>query len=245
MALPSYQIELIENEYIADNVRKLIFKLVEPATIRYRPGQFVSLMFEIEGKIPFKRSYSLANLESPNEDGLAESDRIEIVVSYVDNGRATNILFNAKTGDTFTANGPVGMLVLGANLPKRIFLVGTGTGMAPYHGMLPQIEKMPNHEFVILFGAQKYSDSFYLEDFQKAAQANNIDFHLCLSREEHSEHHSGYVQTKLQDFGLNPETDKVYLCGNPNMVDDISATLLEQGFGVKQVQKEKYIFSRT
>lgn len=244
MALPSYQVELIENEFVADNVRKLIFKLVEPSTIQYRPGQFVSFMFNIEGELPFKRSYSMANLEAPNEDGLVISDRIEIVISYVENGRATNILFNAQAGDQFTVNGPVGMLVLGANLPKRIFLVGTGTGMAPYHSMLPQIEQMVEHEFVILFGAQKHSDSFYIEDFEETAKLSHINFHLCLSREPFENHHHGYVQTKLLTYKPNPETDKVYLCGNPNMVDEISGMLLEQEFGVKQIQKEKYIFSR-
>ncbi|NVJ68352.1 MAG: oxidoreductase [Gammaproteobacteria bacterium] len=243
MPLPSYQLELLNNEEICPNVRKLKFKFIEPATFSYRPGQFVSFVLEHEEK-PLKRSYSIANLEQPDEDGMVTTDYLEIVISYVDGGRATKIFFAAQAGDKFEISGPVGLLVLGSELPQRVFLIGTGTGMAPYRSMLNQLPQLKQHEFHILFGAQKAQDLFYQDDFQQAKQHDNIQYHACLSREQLDECHHGYVQSKLEQLAPNPETDLVYLCGNPNMVDDVFSMLKELEFGVKQVKREKYVFSK-
>lgn len=243
MPLPSYQVKLESTEFIAPDVKKLVFKFIQPASFSYRPGQFVSFLLEHEGKL-LKRSYSIANLESPSENGMVTTDYLEIVISHVENGRATKIFFEAKVNETFEISGPVGMLILGSELAERIFLIGTGTGMAPYRSMLQQLPKMEDHEFHILFGAQKEAGLFYTQDFKDAGSKKNIDFYPCLSRENKEHFFSGYVQAKLQELKPNPETDLVYLCGNPNMVDDTFAMLKELDFGVKQVKREKYIFSK-
>ncbi len=242
MPLPSYQIQLVSNEQICPNTRKFRFSFVEPAEFTYRPGQFVSFLLPYDEK-PLKRSYSIANLETPNDDGLVTTNYLEIVISYVENGRATKIFFDAKEGQKFEISGPVGMLILGSEMPERVFLIGTGTGMAPYRSMLNQLPSLP-HKFHILFGAQKDSDLFYQDDFQGANTANNIEYHACLSREVKDDCHHGYVQSKLESLEPNPETDLVYLCGNPNMVDDVFAMLKELDFAVKQVKREKYVFSK-
>lgn len=243
MPLPSYQVTLESNEQICPNVRRLRFVFAQPSEFTYRPGQFVSFALTHEDK-PIKRSYSIANLETPNTDGLVTTDKLEIVISYVENGRATNIFFNAQAGDTFEISGPVGLLVLGAELPERIFLIGTGTGISPYRSMLNQLASLQQHQFHILFGTQKESDLFYVEDFQNSQQADNISFYPCLSREEKDGMHKGYVQSKLEQLNPDPAKDMVYLCGNPDMVDDVFSMLKELGFGVKQVKREKYVFSK-
>ncbi|WP_251359741.1 FAD-binding oxidoreductase [Kangiella sp. TOML190] len=246
MPLPSYQIVLASNELISPNVRKLTFEFSKPQSFSYRPGQFVSFSLPY-GEKPLKRSYSIANLETPDEQGLVTTDYLEIVISHVANGRATKIFFEAKAGDSFEISGPVGLLVLGAELPKRIFLIGTGTGMAPYRAMLNQLPKLTEQQFHILFGAQKQQDMFYLDDFWQAHQAKNIQFHPCLSRQIDNfsfDCYQGYVQQQLVELKPDPETDLVYLCGNPNMVDEVFAMLKDKGFGVKQVKREKYVFSK-
>ncbi len=244
MPLPSYQIVLSSNEQISPNVRKLRFEFSEPQSFSYRPGQFVSFVLPYGDK-PLKRSYSIANLEVPDEDGLVSTNYLEIVISYVENGRATKIFFEAQAGDKFEITGPVGLLVLGAELPERVFLIGTGTGMAPYRSMLNQLPKLNEQQFHILFGAQKQQDMFYLDDFWQAHQESNIQFYPCLSRQQDNFSfacYQGYVQHQLAALNPNPETDLVYLCGNPNMVDEVFAMLKEEGFGVKQVKREKYVF---
>ena len=52
---------------------------------------------------------------------------------------------------------------------------------------------------------------------------------------------TGYVQQTLEGLRLNPESDVVYLCGNPNMIDEVFTKLKELEFETKQVRREKYI----
>ena len=240
MSLPSFKVHLESNEPITATTRKLVFKLDEPKTITYKPGQFVSFLLGTEDGRPIKRSYSIANLEQNNES----TDHIEFVISYVEGGKASELFFNAEPGMEMEMTGPFGLLYLIEELPKRVFLVGTGTGVAPYRSMLKQIRSLPDTEFHILFGAQYLKDMFYLDDFKEAASLDHVHFHPCLSREEQEGCISGYVQTKLAELEPSPETDMAYLCGNPNMVDEVFDMLKEKGFGVKQVKREKYIFSR-
>lgn len=240
MPLPSFQVRLESNEKITPNVRKLVFKLEDPKTISYKPGQFVSFMLGTEDDRPIKRSYSIANLEkSPDE-----TTYIEFVISHVKGGKATELFFNAEPGLEMEMTGPFGLLCLMDELPKRVFLVGTGTGVAPYRCMIEQIKTRPETEFHILFGAQYLEDMFYLDDFKDVAELDHVFFHPCLSREDKDGCVSGYVQSKLEQLNPNPDTDMAYVCGNPNMVDDVFELLKEREFGVKQVKREKYVFSR-
>ncbi|AOE49628.1 FAD-binding oxidoreductase [Kangiella sediminilitoris] len=240
MPLPSFQVSLESNEIITPKVRKLVFKLDDPKTISYKPGQFVSFMLPSDDDRPIKRSYSISNMEK-NTDGVTH---IEFVIAYVDGGKASELFFNAEPGMTMEMTGPFGLLCLLEELPQRVFLVGTGTGVAPYRCMIEQIKARPDTEFHILFGAQYYEDMFYLDDFNEVAKLDHVHFHPCLSREDKEGCVSGYVQTKLAELNPNPETDMAYLCGNPNMVDEVFNMLQEKNFGVKQVKREKYVFSR-
>lgn len=240
MAIPSFQVELISNESVASNTRKLVFALKNPANISYKPGQFVSFIMPTDDERPIKRSYSIANLETSPES----TSYIEFVISHVEGGRASELFFNAEPGFEIEMNGPFGLLCLADELPQRVFLVGTGTGVAPYRSMIEQFKAYPETEFHILFGAQRLENMFYLDDFKAASLLENVHFHPCLSREGKNDCYPGYVQHKLKELEPNAETDMAYLCGNPNMVDDVFEFLKEKEFGVKQVKREKYVFSR-
>ena len=244
MPIAKFEIELVSAHMIAPNVKHLILKKADNSEFNFIPGQFVTFLFDhADGKLR-RRSYSVATIPG-------QTSHIEIAISYVDGGIATERLFNMKPGDKFNAMGPAGRLILKEDeAVRRLVLVGTGTGIAPYRAMLPQLKRLlatKINEVHILLGVQYQEDAIYAEDFrQSVSRIENIHFTSCLSREKSSllnDETNGYVQHQFEQLDLNPETDVVYLCGNPNMINDAFALLTEQGFDPKRVRREKYISS--
>ncbi|MCL6269103.1 FAD-binding oxidoreductase [Sansalvadorimonas sp. 2012CJ34-2] len=244
MPRPAFPIELVSNQKLAPRTIELTFRVDAP--FAFEAGQFVSLLFEHKGE-QFKRSYSLAS--SP--ELLAGENLFKVAIGLIPGGAASECFANAKPGDQFSMIGPFGLLTLPKELPERLVLVGTGTGMAPYRSMLPQLEKLISQgvKVHILMGTRLRSDVFYHQDFKALTDSStDVQFEACLSKEEDIQPEngetSGRVQNRFPELHLNPEKDLVYLCGNPAMINDSVTILTEQGFGVRQVKREKYTFSR-
>ncbi|ODN42639.1 FAD-binding oxidoreductase [Piscirickettsia litoralis] len=243
MAVQKFKLELKSAKMVTPSIRHMAFTRTDGQPLDYKPGQFISFLFDVDGKVK-RRSFSVATIPG-------QTDEIEIAISYVKGGLASEALFNLESGQTLDAMGPAGRLVLQDDPAERILLTGTGTGIAPYRCMLPQIaEKLaanPKLEFKIILGVQYRKDALYAEDFRSfAAQHERLEFRVCYSREDLSQdkandEYSGYVQDQFDNLAMNPDNDIVYLCGNPNMIDDSFTKLTDIGFAMKQVRREKYI----
>jgi ferredoxin-NADP reductase len=241
MALEKFELELISFKDITDNVRHFVFKRTDGKPLNFVAGQFITFLLTDEDDKLKRRSYSLGSL--PTDNML-----LEIAITYVKGGIASETFFNMKVGDTASAMGPAGRLILKDEQVRKLILVGTGTGIVPYRAMFPELlEKADNIEIHILLGVQYRKDALYQDDFiEFAKKHDNINFKLCLSRETQNlkEYEiSGYVQHQFESLYLNPEEDIVYICGNPNMIDQSYEMLTKTGFGPKSVRREKYISS--
>jgi len=229
---------------VAPNVLHLSFRREDPEPFSFVAGQFVTLHIETPAK-KVHRSYSIAN--SPGDH------RIEISCAYVENGVASQLLFGLKPGDAIEAGGPYGLFVLKEEQPKRYILVATGTGVTPYRSMLKEIEHrlkhtQPDLSIALILGVRTADELLFKDEFLAFAKANpRFSFHACYSREPGKIltdfEHQGHVQTALETLQPNPLQDIVYLCGNPNMIDDTFTLLTETGFDKKNVRREKYLFS--
>ncbi len=244
MAIEHFEVELVDASMIAPNVKHLVFKKADGSKFEFVPGQFITFLFDHEDGKLRRRSYSVVTI--PNQ-----TDLIEIAISYVDGGIASENFFNMQKGQCFNVMGPAGRLILKENeVIDKLILVGTGTGIAPYRAMLPSLQTAltKNVKTVyILLGVQYQQDAIYAKDFrQYVKNTPNLHFIACLSREENAlleDEVKGYVQRYFEKLDLNPAHDVVYLCGNPNMIDDAFALLSEYGFDAKHVRREKYISS--
>ncbi len=221
---------------LTDSVRHLAFKRDDGQAFNYQAGQFINFHFERGGK-PIMRSYSVGSMNN-------DKSEIEIAVSYVEGGLATGIFSSVQDGDILTASGPYGRLLLRDEMDKRLILIATGTGITPYRAMLRDFHQY--REVIVIAGSRYRPDALYADDFLTYANANkNFQYFACFSREGESQlsqhEYKGYVQNKLQDLKPNPDNDIVYLCGNPNMIDDTFNALKEQGFLPANVRREKYI----
>lgn len=243
MPIEKFDLVLESFKDITPSIRHLCFSRDDGMPLDFIPGQFITFLFDHEVKIK-RRSYSIASIPT-------DTDLIEIAVSYVEGGIATNNLFNMKVGDQFHAMGPAGRLIMQEDGAKRYILVGTGTGIAPYRAMLPALAKrMQDEDFsvVMLLGAQYRQDLLYLDDFLEFAKTNpRFEFRAQLSRDELSDsqpyEHKGYVQSVFDEIDLDPVDDVVYLCGNPNMIDQAFEDCQMRSFDSKSVRREKYISS--
>ncbi|WP_119343562.1 FAD-binding oxidoreductase [Facilibium subflavum] len=244
MAIQRFEIELVETKMLTDSIKHLVFKKADNSAFNFTPGQFVTFLFDHEDGKVRRRSYSVATIPG-------KSDHIEIAISYIDGGIASENLFNMKPGDKFNAMGPAGRLVLKEDEKiRKLVLVGTGTGIAPYRAMLPQLERLCKEnieEVYILLGVQYQKDTLYAEDFRAYAKTHpKIKFMACLSRQAsglYTDEAPGYVQKQFEHLALKPGQDIVYLCGNPDMIDDAFEQLTKAGFDTKSVRREKYISS--
>lgn len=243
MSREKFSILLQEKREIAPMVYHFTFIREDKQPFDFIAGQFINLFFPV-GDDLIQRSYSLAN--SP-----AQSPTIELAVSYVSQGKASDYLFNMPLGQSILCSGPFGRLTLREEEPKRYILIGTGTGVTPYRSMLPELARRIKErqvDVVLMLGARTPTDLLYRDEFlQYHHDHEKFTFVGCCSRTvtepQPDYERQGYVQQHLDDLKLNPSTDLIFLCGNPNMIDAVYEKLVAMGFDAKTVRREKYVFS--
>ncbi|MEX0900538.1 MAG: FAD-binding oxidoreductase [Gammaproteobacteria bacterium] len=227
---------------IAPGVKHFAFTREDGKPLEFTPGQFIQLWFKDDEGEPKRRSYSIASI--PGRDTT-----IDMAVSEVVDGFATRRFWALKPGDSVPALGPFGRLVLRDEPATRYVLVATGTGVTPYRAMLPQIAKRLDEgapEVRLMMGVRTPADLLYGDEFVRFAEEHaRFQFTAHYSREMPDApepwERAGYVQHAFDDLGLNPDTDVVYLCGNPNMIDEAMGWLTARGFTAQRVRREKYI----
>ncbi|HEY4350255.1 MAG TPA: FAD-binding oxidoreductase [Paraburkholderia sp.] len=244
-----FQLRLAESRMLAPSVRHMAFERADGAMLDFIPGQFLQVHFHYADGKPTKRSYSVATIGAP-EGGAVR--RIEMAVSYVDGGAATNLLGNLTEGSEIEASGPYGRFCLmDTDANHRYLLVATGTGVTPYRSMLPQIEKIAARgaEVALVYGARNESELLYGDEFEAFAAKNpHFHFYPCFSRAPRAQprpnDRNGRVHVALGELKPDAAHDIAYLCGNPDMVDQAFAQLKDAGLPIPHIRREKYVSSR-
>ena len=224
--------QLIESWEIAPATRHFTFEIPEIDVFDFVPGQFISLVHEIDGK-SITRAYSLS--------GLPDSNRFSICLNLAPEGKLSPYLFKMQAGDALEAKGPYGTFVF--REPHHTVMVATGTGVVPFRGMLAKrLPEDPGHRYTLIFGTRYAGSLLYRTEFEALSERHaNFDFLPTLTRPEPKwTGRTGRVQMHLLDFlGDRREAD-VYICGLKEMVDDVRETLKALGFERKQIVFEKY-----
>ena len=245
MAREQFELRLQDSYFITPFVKHLVFRRSDEQPIPFIPGQFMNFHFEYNGE-SCQRSYSIATRD-------LNSGLIEIAISEVKDGAGTEVFFAMKPGDTMMSSGPYGKLVLNPDpLVKRYILVATNTGVTPYRSMLAMLarrmQENPALKVALLQGVRTPSDLLYRDELVEFAKTHtNASFYAFYTRAQPENpadfEYQGRVQSRFTTLNLNPQEDIVYLCGNPDMVDEAFTVLKEHGFDHKNVRREKYVFS--
>lgn len=219
--------------------RRFFIEIPELETFDFTPGQFVTLDLPIhEKKNKRWRSYSIAS----TPDG---TNIIELVIVFLEGGAGTTYLFNnVREGSELLLRGPQGVFVLPKELDKDLFLICTGTGVAPFRSMLHYIKRhnTPHQTIYLIFGTRTLKDALYyneLKDLEK--DLVNYYYLPVFSRETDESVRKGYVHTVYEELLRDQKkTANFYLCGWKNMIDEAKQRILNLGYDKKDIHQELY-----
>ena len=224
--------------------------------LRFHNGHFVMIGLEVEGK-PLLRAYSIA---SANYE-----EHLEFFSIKVPDGKLTSRLQHLKVGDPLlVSRKPTGTLVIDDVKPgKHLYLLGTGTGLAPFMSIIKDPATYENFEKVILVhGVRIVSELAYSDFITKELPENEyfgdiirekLIYYPTVTREEFRNQGRMtdlMVNGKLfSDIGLpalNPADDRIMICGSPSMLADLRTILDERGFVASPGVGEPgdYVFER-
>ena len=235
--VPAWQKGIVKQiEQATPNTRRYWIELPEQESFEFKPGQFITMDLPIhEQRNKRWRSYSIASPPNGNV--------VELVIVYVDRGLGTNYFFHeVKEGTQLTLRGPQGVFVLPEEIEKELFLICTGTGIAPFRSMLHYMDKHkhPNKPIHLIFGTRTQEDLLYYDEMKKLeAEMENFHFYPTLSR-ENWEGHKGYVHQIYESIAAGKTEAKFMLCGWKNMIDEAKQRILALGFDKKDIHLELY-----
>ncbi len=209
---------------------KLIrLKLVEPAEISFKPGQYVQLETPPYGKTPepVYRAYSIGS--SPSENTA-----IELIIRLVPNGICTTFVFDVlKEGDSITMNGPYGDFYLRDTDTEIVFIAG-GSGIAPIRSILYRMaEEGSPRKSSFFYGANELRDLYLVEEmkaFEK--RIPNFAYVPSIARpvpDEDWQGESGLVTEVVGRYVKDGSSIEAYLCGSPGMIDASIKSLKSKG----------------
>jgi ferredoxin-NADP reductase len=218
------------------NTRRFIFELGQDA-IHFEPGQFITLDLPIhEKKNKRLRSYSIASAPSG-------TNKVELIIVLLPGGLGTEYLFNqAQIGTQYEYRGPAGHFILPNPMPPQLYMICTGTGIAPFLSMLYYLQatQQLNTAITLIFGTRTQADLLEAEQLQALQQANaHFKYIPVLSREDWAGA-QGYVHAVYTQLCQGQPDAHFMLCGWRAMIDEAREKLTALGYSKAQVHYELY-----
>ena len=218
------EVERITN--LTQDVREVELRLLEPTTIDFQPGQFISFDIAVEGKPrPVTRAYSIA---SP----YSRSGQVTLVFNRVDHGPGSSYLFSLKEGDRVHFKGPAGTFRLKDDGTRDLLFVATSTGIAPLRAMIwTRLEQGSTKAITLFWGLRSQQDLYYQQELVDLTKTyRHFRFVTTLSKPEPGWTGSvGRVTGLVSEQILSVANLAAYLCGNGGMIKEVTATLNAKG----------------
>jgi ferredoxin--NADP+ reductase len=216
------------------------FTTTRDKSLRFSNGHFTMIGLRVDGK-PLLRAYSIvsANYE----------EHLEFLSIKVQDGPLTSRLQHIKVGDKIVVGRkPTGTLLIDYLLPgKNLYLLGSGTGLAPFLSVARDPDTYERFEKVIVVhGVREVKELCYHEYLSKDLKehevlgemvTNQMLYYPTVTREAFE--HQGRITTLMEedqiskDLGLealDPSRDRIMICGSPGLNKDMRAILDAKGF---------------
>ena len=222
------------------NERLFSFRTTRPLSLRFRSGEFLMIGLPGEDGRPIMRAYSIA---SPNW-----AEELEFYSIKVPDGPLTSRLQHLRPGDPLILRPkPVGSLVIDALLPgRRLWLLATGTGIAPFASLVRDPEVYEKFDRVILTHTTRSASAL---DYSRKLVGDILDdeilgeiaggrlwYYPTTTREETPKMgritrliDSGALFADLGTPAFDPGEDRVMICGSMGLNMDMKARLEAAG----------------
>lgn len=220
--------------------RLFTFTTTRDPALRFSNGHFTMIGLKVDAK-PLLRAYSIvsANYE----------DHLEFLSIKVPDGPLTSRLQHVKPGERIiVGRKPTGTLVIDYLLPgKRLFLLATGTGLAPFMSIVRDPDTYERFEQVILVHGVRRKDELAYHDLLTEhlprhellgeTVARQLRYYPTVTRESYRNNgriteliESGRLFADLGVPALDAAQDRVMICGSPPMLRDLKQLLEARGF---------------
>ena len=213
------------------------FTMTRPAHFKFTAGQFARIGLMVQNEL-VARAYSVVS--SPFDETL------EFFSIVVPDGAFTSNLQHLNIDDElYLEKIPYGYLTLARYqlpAPQDLWLLATGTGLAPFLSMLQDFETWNKYKQInLVYSVRTVEELAYVERIQEIANVfgeghDGFKFVPIITRDPNATLHdrlptliaNGELE-KVVGMSLNPATSHVMLCGNPQMVEDTKEALKQRG----------------
>lgn len=206
------------------------FTTTRPDNFQFENGEFVTIGLKTEGKL-IARAYSIVSTNA--------AEHLEFLSIHVPDGPLTSKLAQVREGDGVWINSKTtGSLTLKYVQPGRnLYLLATGTGLAPFISLIRSAEVYQQYQHVILIHTVRTAKELAYRDELQSHSHSRFHYVPTVTREEFPNKQrcsdlfkSGELFTLRDLPAADPAFDRVMICGNPHMNKDMTDYLHGQGW---------------
>jgi len=209
-----YKVKILEINQITHDVKEFITE--KPKGYTYEPGQATVVSINKPGLENEKRPFTFTSLN--------DQVNLEFIIKiYPEKHGVTDAMDELKEGDELVINEPWGAI----KYKGPGYFIAGGAGITPFIAILRQLKKDGKVDGNMLFFSNKTRKDIILEDELKEILGDQVIF--TLTRENQPGYHYGYINEDFLKKHIQDLNKEFYICGTPEMTDEINKTLENLG----------------
>lgn len=231
-ATKTYPSQVLATEQLSPTVVKVLVE--RPPDLTFEGGQFVQLCRPHDNT---SRPYSIAS--------TPQDEHLEFHIALYPGGALSPWLASAR-GEPVLVTGPFGECTyVPDELDRPLVLAGTGTGLAPLVAVLRSALAAGHRGPIALYhGARCQEELYYWAQLEALGKRSNLQLHGIHLEGTPSDHPciaAGDLVPFLLSKHPKPEAERIYLCGNPTLVQQLKKRLYLAGASLTRIHSDPFL----